>query len=105
MQRYHYIRGEVIPIDQNEEYEISRNLAIRALEDKLDIERAKRANCYWKDGDVLDALLKQWNYERMAKGRDFIQEVDALLNHWLDVKRDIPLDEIKDQINTLRQKV
>jgi len=93
---YHF-DGEHLEVDGKTDADIKAaeaSLDIAALEDEeaLKEAHAKRAAAYPPIGDQLDAILKQINYMRM-NGTDMIQEMDDVLNDWLDVKRKHPKRE------------
>lgn len=67
-----------------EEYAIANDVLRK--EDRL---RQRRAA--YNNGDYIDALMKLFNSKRLA-GEDLPDYLDDAVQHWLGVKRDIPLD-------------
>ena len=51
--------------------------------------RHKRKQAY-ANGDYIDAIMKQLNYDRL-QGKELIQEMDDKLTHWIKVKQDFPV--------------
>lgn len=53
--------------------------------------RDNRRQAY-RNGDYIDALIKQMNYDRM-NGRELVQDMDDAIGHWSGVKDKFPIPE------------
>ena len=64
------------------------NAAIKEAKRAATVEKRRQA---YRNGDYIDAIMKQLNYDRL-QGKDMIQDVDDAIAHWLSVKADNPLE-------------
>jgi len=88
------VNGEKVYLSNDEETALQAEWQKNLNEQNQNQYILDRAREYPLIVDQLEAILKQLNYMQMTGQTDLIEEMDLIIQQWLEVKRKYPKPEL-----------